>query len=220
MPSYPLPLCNPTDATALLAVLQGEARIWRGRDLAPVTARPTGFAALDHCLPGHGWPVGALTELLAVREGIGELSLPLPALRALCAQEYPIAFIAPPHIPYAPALRKAGIPLSRLLWIDTASDNDARWAAEQILREGGAGAILLWSDTQEGRALRRLQLAAETGRALAFLYRSAARRAHSSTAALRLVLESCAEGLAIEVIKARGGRTGRVVLEAVRAAAG
>jgi hypothetical protein len=33
-----------------------------------------------------------------------------------------------------------------------------------------------------------------------------------------MVLESCPSGLAIEVIKARGGRTGRVVLDAVRAA--
>ncbi len=203
---------------ALATLLQGNARIWRGRDIAPVIARSSGFPALDRLLPGHGWPVGALTELITACEGIGELSLPLPALRALCEQDYPVAFISPPHIPYAPALKRAGLPLSRLLWVEASSDSDARWAAEQILREGGAGAILLWSDTQEGRALRRLQLAAETGQALAFVYRSIACRTQASTAAVRLVLESCATGLAIEVIKARGGRTGSVVLDSVRAA--
>lgn len=218
MPLSPLQQRPAGGTGALLNLLQGNAQIWRGRDIAPVVSRATGFAPLDRLLPGHGWPVGALTEFITACEGIGELSLPMPALRSLCAQDYPVALISPPHIPYAPALKRAGIPLSRLLWIHVSSDNDARWAAEQILREGGAGAVLLWSDTHESRALRRLQLAAETGQALAFVYRSPACRAHSSTAALRLVLESSPGGLAIEVIKARGGRTGRVVLDAVRAA--
>lgn len=219
MPYSPSQMRASAGPEALAALLQGTAQIWRGRAIAPVGARSTGFPALDRLLPGHGWPVGALTELLTGCEGIGELSLPLPALRQLCAQDYPIAFIAPPHIPYAPALKRAGLPLSRLLWIDAASEADAHWAAEQILREGGAGAILLWSETRAERALRRLQLAAEKGQALAFVYRSPDCRAQASTAALRLVLTGSSTGLAIEVIKARGGRTGRVVLKSVRAGA-
>jgi hypothetical protein len=205
-----------SSAAAVASQLQGTSQLWRGRDIAPIAARSTGFPQLDRLLPGHGWPVGALIELIAGCEGIGELSLPMPVLRELCAQDFPAAFISPPHIPYAPALKRAGLPLSRLLWIDAACDDDARWAAEQMLRAGGVGAILLWSETHENRALRRLQLAAETGRALAFVYRSPKYQAHASPAALRLVLEASPRGLAVDVIKARGGLTGRVLLDAVR----
>ena len=213
----PLPsLRSRTSSGAVAALLQNTSQIWRGRDIAPVVARSTGFHQLDSLLPGRGWPVGALIELIAGCEGIGELSLPIPALRELCSQDYPVAFISPPHIPYAPALKLAGLPLSRLLWVDASSDDDARWAAEQILREGGAGAILLWSETHESRALRRLQLAAEAGEALAFVYRSPKCRAQASPAALRLVLKASPQGLAVDVIKARGGFTGHVLLDSVR----
>src|SRR3954463_10631961 len=58
--------------------------VWRGGLLAcSAPAVPSGFAELDRELPGGGWPVQALTEILCRREGIGELQLVLPALAAL-----------------------------------------------------------------------------------------------------------------------------------------
>ena len=52
------------------------ADIWRGgRPASPAPAAiPTGFPALDAALPGGGWPLGALTEVLEERQGIGALA--------------------------------------------------------------------------------------------------------------------------------------------------
>jgi hypothetical protein len=60
--------------------------------------------------------------------------------------------------------------------------------------------------------LRRLQLAAEAGESLAFIYRPAVTLDRSSPAALRIVLRPAAAALDVEVLKARGGRGGAVSL--------
>jgi protein ImuA len=186
--------------------------VWRGHELARIKARSTGYATLDALLPGGGWPVGALTELVPLIEGIGEVEVLRLALRRLCDEKRHIVFVRPPYIPYAPALLRAGLPLPRVLWIDAAQDEDARWAAEQTLREGAVGAVLLWSPAVADRPLRRLQLAAEAGRSLAFIYRPAVTLNNSSPAALRIVLRPASGALAVEVLKARGGRAGSVSL--------
>jgi len=186
--------------------------VWRGHEIAPVKARSTGHAALDALLPGGGWPIGALTELIPLIEGIGEVDVLRSALKRLCDEKRHIVFVRPPYIPYAPALLRAGLPLPRVLWIDAAQDEDARWAAEQTLREGAAGAVLLWSPAVADRPLRRLQLAAEAGQSLAFIYRPAVTLNNASPAALRIVLRPASGALAVEVLKARGGRTGSVLL--------
>jgi hypothetical protein len=186
--------------------------IWRGDELAPVKARSTGYVTLDALLPGGGWPIGALTELVPLIEGIGEVDLLRIALKRLCDEKRHIVFVRPPYIPYAPALLRAGLPLPRVLWIDAADDEDGRWAAEQTLREGAAGAVLLWSSAAADRPLRRLQLAAEEGQSLAFIYRPAVTLHNSSPAALRIVLRPAAGALGVEVLKARGGRGGAVLL--------
>jgi len=84
--------------------------IWRGDQLsAAVKAVPSGFAELDAQLAGGGWPQGALTELIMPRQGIGALRLLMPALAQLSQDDRWICWVAPPHIPYAPALANAGI---------------------------------------------------------------------------------------------------------------
>jgi hypothetical protein len=209
----------PNFRTEIAEIAQSQrhvAPLWRGRDVVRPDVCPTGHASLDALLPGEGWPVGAVAELIAAVEGIGELTLPLPALKHLCAQRRQIVFVSPPHIPYAPALARAGLPLHLILWIDAARDEDARWAAEQTLREGAAGAVLLWSETAADKALRRLQLAAEEGRSLAFVYRPSFTLRNPSPAALRIVLSPAPGGLHVEVVKARGGRGGSTVLKDLR----
>ena len=52
-----------------------------------VTTISTGFAELDQCLPGGGWPMGSLIEILHDICGIGELSLLLPALSRMVQGE-------------------------------------------------------------------------------------------------------------------------------------
>ena len=98
-----------------LDALLERADVWRGNHFPPSVGIPTGFAALDDKLPGGGWPVGALTEILVPALGIGELRLVMPALARLSHKKRWMAWIAPPHIPYAPALTACGIDLSRTL---------------------------------------------------------------------------------------------------------
>ena len=70
---------NPVLAGALE---RGDIRRGDAFAVAPAPTLASGFPRLDAELPGGGWPRGALTELLAEHEGIGELGLLLPALAA------------------------------------------------------------------------------------------------------------------------------------------
>jgi len=70
------------------------------------------------------------------------------------------------------------------------------------------GAVLSWPSQITDKNVRRLQLAAETGASLGILYRPAAAAREPSPAALRLQLEPTADGLAVAILKCRGGRSG------------
>ena len=191
----------PAAASALRTLL------WRG-DGPALAARPgipTGFAALDGALPGGGWPPGVLTEVLAGARGIGEVSLLLPALRRLSRQGRRwILWLAPPHIPYAPALEAAGVDPARLAVVSPHSPAEAIWAARQALACGACSALLAWLGSPDLHALRRLQLAAEGGQTLAVLFRPPAAAREPSPAPLRLQVEPAAGRLAVHVLKRRG----------------
>ncbi len=159
-------------------------------------------------MPGGGWPLGALTELLTDTSGIGELQLLLPALRTLAHQGRPIVWITPPYLPYAPALAQHGIPLQQVLLIQTMRQQESLWAIEQTLRCPAIGAVLGWGSQLPDRQLRRLQLAAETGSTLAILHRPLELARSPSPAALRVQLQPTPDGLALQILKYRGGRAG------------
>lgn len=177
---------------------------------------PTGFAGLDAEIPGGGWPVGALTEVLCDACGIGELSLLLPALRHLTRsgdwRGRGLLLIDPPHLPYAPALAQAGIDLDALAVVRPRREDDGLWAAEQALRSGAAGAVLLWArpvrgtdSAQRYQRLRRLQLAAAAGGGLGIVFSASSAATLSTPAALRLSLVAGAEStLAVSLVKRRG----------------
>jgi len=185
-----------------------DPRVWRFGEV-PATGTetvPTGFAELDALLPGRGWPVGALTEILAECEGIGVLRLVMPALARLCRSERWLAWIAPPHIPYAPALAARGVDLTRVLMIGPVEGPAERfWAVEQSLRAGACSAVLAWLPHADWRGLRRLQLAAEAGQSCGLVFRPLAAHREASPAALRLVLEPSGSRTAVRIIKCRGG---------------
>jgi hypothetical protein len=89
------------DAFAVAAQAAAGAELRRGARLLA-----SGFPRLDAELPGGGWPRGALTELLAGHEGIGELGLLLPALATLTGAGQIVVLVAPPHAP----MRRPGLP--------------------------------------------------------------------------------------------------------------
>jgi cell division inhibitor SulA/protein ImuA len=184
--------------------------VWRGGSLAQaLAALPTGFAALDAELPGGGWPRQALTELLADETGIGELQLILPAVAALTRSGCRTVWIAPPHIPYAPALAAAGVDLVHLLIVRAAERRDALWAAEQALRSGSCHALAAWLVKPRYAELQRLAVAAEAGRAAAFLFRPLAAANESSLACLRIALQPAARELHVRIVKRRGSPLAR-----------
>jgi len=188
--------------------------VWRGADFARITAEPSGYADLDRRLPGGGWPVGALTELYPETQGIGEMQLVLPWVARLTQAGGRVALVDPPHLPYAPALVQAGVYLPRTLLIRPQSEQGGLWATEQVLRAGACGAALIWPPALDQTALRRLQLAAETGRTTALLFREPRAAAESSPAALRLKLAARVGGggLDIDIFKCRGGHPASVAV--------
>lgn len=180
--------------------------LWRGGSFAraAIPGVASGFPELDAELPGGGWPVGALTEILPAHEGIGEVRLFGPALARLSARNERLAWIAPPHLPYAPALAAAGIDLSRLLVVRTKKASDALWASAQAIASNACGAVLAWLPEARYTDLRRLQLAAERSRTLVVLFRPAGAERESSPAALRIALGTADGGLELRIIKRRG----------------
>ncbi|MHB8257198.1 MAG: translesion DNA synthesis-associated protein ImuA [Acidiferrobacterales bacterium] len=180
--------------------------VWRaGAASAFAPGVPSGFPQLDALLPGGGWPPGMLTEILVPSPGIGELQLLLPALARLSRGNRWLAFIAPPHIPYAPALAAAQVDLSRVLLVHPRAATDGLWAVEQSLRAGTCSAVLAWPSTSDARALRRLQLAAEAGGSWGVLFRSGQSADAGSPAALRLRLAPTSGGIDVHILKRRGG---------------
>jgi hypothetical protein len=189
-------------AVVALDTLFNGGQVWKGRSAQPsVSPQPTGHAALDAALPTGGWPEAALTEILLAGQGVGELQLVWPALARLAAGER-IVLVAPPYVPYPQAWQNAGVDL-RQLSIIQASERDALWAAEQCLRSGSCGAVLCWPHKADDRALRRLQVAAETGSTLAFAYRSLSEAINPSPAALRIAID--AKPAQLRILKCRGG---------------
>jgi protein ImuA len=198
---------------AALAELLHNPLLWRGDQLARADAVvSSGLVELDGELPGGGWPRGGLVELLADDEGIGELRLVLPALRRLVEAGEWIMLVAPPHIPYAPAFAGRGIDPSRVLVVAAAEEKQRWWAAEQVLRANSAGAVLFWPHTVNDQRLRRLQLAAQEGVALAFMFTGTARAAQPSPAPLRIRLAAQEAQLRVDVFKRRGSVMTRPLL--------
>ena len=107
-------------AVEALAKLPG---VWRGGELdrAAPPGIPTGHAGLDRELPGGGWPQGAITEILHEGVGLGEVTLLGGALKQVAKEGRAVAWVNPPHLPYAPALSLAGIALESCIEIGRAS---------------------------------------------------------------------------------------------------
>lgn len=192
--------------TPSLDGLISQRRVWRGQATAIASAvkQPSGWPSLDAVLPMRGWPDAALSELLLSADGIGELQLLWPTLARLSQpKDGLIALIAPPYHPYAPAWQAAGVRLGALQVIRTKTPRDALWAAEQCLRSGACDAVLCWPQQADDRALRRLQVAAETGQALGFAFRPMKASVNPSPAALRIAIDASPRQL--RVLKCRGG---------------
>jgi protein ImuA len=188
--------------------------LWRASQLARARTRcvDTGHPSLSNQLPGGGWPMGTMVDLLLQQNGIGEMRLLAPALREVVDRR--VVLLQPPHAPQALALAALGLPPESVLWIRAERTGDMMWAAEQVLRSGSCGALLFWPDqVGAGSAryrpvrsdnLRRLHLAAQAGETLFFMMRPLAAATDSSPAPLRLSVTPAMGGINIGFVKRQG----------------
>lgn len=178
--------------------------LWRASQLARSAGKciDTGYPTLNAALSGGGWPTGHFIDLLVQQPGLGEMRLLAPALSKV--EHRQIALIEPPHPPNAIALAGLGLKPQNLLWVKTKVTNDALWAAEQILRSGSFGAVLFWSTHMRIESMRRLNLAAQAGDSLFFIFRPLAAAQDAAPASLRLSLRPAALGIDVGFVKHRG----------------
>ncbi|MEO6017520.1 MAG: translesion DNA synthesis-associated protein ImuA [Polaromonas sp.] len=196
--------------------------VWRAGELgsASVQTVATGYAALDAALPGGGWPLGALVEVLQPQAGQQEWGLLAPGLaRAVNAPATPdepgaklTALIGAPYLPFGPALGARQIDMRRLISIQGQPGNapSLLWATREALQCADMAVVLAWLPDARSAHLRRLQIAAHAHHKLLFVFRPLRAQNESSPAPLRLLLEGTAgmaeEGgnLLVHVLKRRG----------------
>ena len=185
------------------------AGVWRASALArqAQVTMASGHELLDRELPGNGWPLGQLTELLQAQPGLHEWRLLWPAL-CKAVRNGPLVLIGAPHLPNLPALVSMGIPADKTLRIDARTPAERLWAAEQTLRCRELGALLVWLPQARPEQLRRLQLAgnsAQGAQALVFALRPIEAQHESSPAPLRLEVHAGqSQGLSVQLLKRRG----------------
>jgi len=192
--------------------------VWRADALAaglPCPACASGHAALDAQLPGGGWPVAELVELLQPPQACQAWRLLAPALRQ-AQRRGPLVLVGAPRWPHLAAWAAQGLRPREVLRVDVPDGNAGLWAAEQALRSGAAGAVLLWTAQARPDSLRRLHLAAREAVAeveganlagpLLFAMRPETTAGQSSPAPLRLQVrpDAAGLGLCLRVLKRRG----------------
>ncbi|WP_311220980.1 MULTISPECIES: translesion DNA synthesis-associated protein ImuA [unclassified Acidovorax] len=186
--------------------------VWRadGMEQGPQRTQPSGHALLDAQLPGGGWPLGAMSEILLPAHAFHEWRLVLPALAGAIAAGLPgqVVLVAPPHVPFGPVLVMGGLPAHRVCRIVAGPHQGAQaaWAAEQALRCRDVLAVLAWLPQAAPEVLRRLQLAAAHQGRLLWVFRPEQLRMQASPAPLRLWAQSGgdADVVQVHVLKRRG----------------
>ncbi len=192
--------------------------LWRGDQLqaghagGSAAVCPSGFAALDAELPGGGWPTRVVTEILQPHDSWLEWRLLLPALQRCVAHHQirrgrPLILLGPPWPPHLPGLVQAGLDARDVVWVRSQGPR-LLWAAEQVIKAEGAGAVLAWLPHARPDHLRRLQTMAQACSAPVFVFRPASAQAESSAAPLRVLLSlgqaAGPAALQVQILKRRG----------------
>jgi protein ImuA len=189
--------------------------VWRADELGTADEKvvATGHALLDRELPGGGWPMGAMTELLVPLHESQVWQLLLPALaQRFRAHGGWVVLVGAPHVPFGPALSARGLPAEQLLCIHGDASASRAWACEQALRCAEVAAVLAWLPQARTGELRRLQLAAAQHEGLLFVLRPESAFLSASPARLRLRMlpsadaggEGTRASMVLQVIKRRG----------------
>jgi protein ImuA len=196
--------------------------VWRASDgerAGTLLTQATGHATLDEVLPGGGWPVGELVEVLQVQPVGADWQLVMPALvqrqqqslrEGHAAWAGSVVLINPVHPPFTPAWEDAGLDTSRVVWLHPPQPQACAWAAEQALQCADVVAVMAWLPHATAPVLRRLQHMAAQSRCLLWVFRPASCAVQASPAPLRLEVSvssaesSAVPALDVRVLKRRG----------------
>ena len=185
----------------------GLPHVWRVADLAcEQPGIPTGHPELEAALPGGGWPVGSLIEVLQQRPAQHVWQLLLPGLAQALALENsvgPVILVGAPYQPFGPSLKAQGLAAERLLCIQADQPSARLWAAEQALRCAEVTAVMAWLPEARPEQLRRLHMAAQQQSRLLFVFRDWNARHQASPAPLRLLVEG-GDSLVLHILKRKG----------------
>lgn len=199
---------KPDKQTALDALVNQSPLLWRAgspqtQQMANQPGLDTGFPALNQLFKTGGWPANNLLEIQVDAWGQGELQVLLPLMARLSQTQQQLAWIAPPYMPYAPALQTAGMDLNYLLIIEQSEASDAAWAAEKCLRHAAAAMVLFCLPQVDTRHIRRLQIAADTGGSLGVLLHCG--KVRQTPVPLRIKTRYVEQGLCVQILKSRFG---------------
>lgn len=171
-------------------------RIPQNRINIPVIGQTvtTGIAEVDCSLPGNGWPLASLTQLVIDQVGESDINLLKPTLqRVLRYSHRRVALISPPRLTLATHIDSLGLTDSdsnNKIWTDPSDDKQAAFnTALDALRSGAFGVVILWLEGLSGLQKRQLDRAADEGHCLAFLCTKEAPK----------TLQNSAPGLCLEI---------------------
>ena len=179
--------------------------LWRASELGTQVHRSvsTGWEALDRELPGGGWPLQSITEVLSPQPSVLEWRLLSNTLRQV--KDGQVIVIGPPKRPHLPGLLQCGLDQRRLVWIQADGPAERLWVTEQVIRANAAGAVLAWLPQARQDQLRRLQVSAQACDCPIFLMRPQTARHEASPAPLRVHATFSVDWeLQVHVFKRRG----------------
>ncbi|WP_276122719.1 ImuA family protein [Pararhizobium qamdonense] len=123
---------------------------------------PFGVPAIDGTLPDGGLALNSTHEFAGGGAGTVMPAAPTLFVAGIAARtKGPVLWILEKNDIYAPALTQAGLHHNRVIYVECNSPEDVLTSAEDALRHGGLGAVILEVPKLDMTASRRLQLVAE-----------------------------------------------------------
>lgn len=189
----------------ILEQLKNKRLVWQANQQQQNSrSDSSGYQELDELLQGGFVQTGVVDVDSPI--GIGELRLLLPLLYARHqSKQRLLVFIAPPMQVNGEMFAHCGFDLSNLLVVQPHSAAHALWSAEQCLKSGVCHSVLLWHQTLEVAQVKRLQLAAQQGEALQFIFRHHHQLQLSLPVCLAMKLRATEQGIGVQVTKRKGG---------------
>lgn len=124
---------------------------------------PFGVPEIDNQLPDKGLALGALHEISEGDNGVIHCAAAtLFAAGIIARLKGPVLWCAKYKDLFAPGLTQAGLPMSRIIFVDAGDEKTLLACLEEGLRHGGVTAVVGEISKLSMTASRRLQLAAES----------------------------------------------------------